>query len=237
VLQNGADTDFRWGLVATDSAISKPRYSALQKGSDGALEFCIDPNEPLFLVVTATPSVQKQIVWDQLYNTVYRYPWMVELSGAWPDGFKNGALDACASGSRHSNGNGCVVGNLPASVYVGPYAQVLGGNVSGTARIEDHAVVLNGTTVSGGTVTGLSVLMNGFGVSGSATAAATFYPLGFYEGGQSISGTAKLIGDIEMRGQGFSKSSGTYFGFVDSGSAAANNTTDVTAPPPYAWRP
>jgi hypothetical protein len=161
----------------------------------------------------------------------------VELTNAWPNGFKNGALDACASGTRHANGNGCVVGNVPASVYVGPYAQVLGGSVSGSARIEDHAVVLNGTTVSGGTVTGLSVLMNGFSVSGTATAASTFYPLGFYEGGQSISGDAKLVGDIEYRGQGFSKSSGTYFGFVDPSSNAAGNTADVTQPKPYPWRP
>ncbi len=235
--QSGADADFRWGLVATDSAIAKPRYSAMQKGTDGALEFCIDPSEPLFLVVTATPAVQKQIVWDQLYNTVYRYPWMIEVAGAWPNGFKNGQLDACASGSRHSNGNGCVVGNVPASVYVGPYAQVLGGALSGNARIEDHAVVMNGTTVSGGTVTGLSVLMNGFSVSGSATAGATFYPLGFYEGGQSISGSAKLLGDIEYRGQGVNKSSGTYFGLVEGATSAAGSATDVTQAPPCVWRP
>ena len=237
VAQSGADSDYRWGLVATDSGITTPRYSALQSGTDGKLEFCVKAGEALFLVVTATPSVQKQIVWDQAYNTIYRYPWLVELSGAWPDGFKNGALDACASGSRHSNGNGCVVGTLPASVYVGPYAQVLGGTVSGTARIEDHAVVTSGTTVSGGTVGGLSVLMNGFSVGGSAKAASTFYPLGFYEGGQALSGTAQLIGDIEYRGQGLNKSSGTYFGFVDSTIDGAKSTTDLTAAPPYTWRP
>lgn len=237
VTQTGADSDWRWGLVATDSGITTPRYSALQKGSDGALEFCVKAGEALFLVVTATPSVQKQIVWDQLYNTVYRYPWMVSLTGAWPNGFKNGALDACASGSRHSNGNGCVSGSVPASVYVGPYAQVLGGTVSGSARIEDHAVVLSGTTVSGGTVTGLSVLMNGFNVSGTAKAASTFYPLGFYEGGQGLSGSAQLIGDLEYRGQGLNKSSGTYYGFVDSSTSAASNTTDVSPAAPFTWRP
>lgn len=237
VIQSNHNSDFRWGLVATDSSITTPRYSALQKGTDGSLDFCITPGEALFLVVTATPSVQKQIVWDQAYNTVPRYPWMIELTNAWPNGFKNGALDACASGSRHSNGNGCVVGSVPTSVYVGPYAQVLGGSVSGTARIEDHAVVLSGTTVSGGTVTGLSVLSNGFKVSGSARAASSFYPLGFFEGSQSISGTAQLVGDIEYRGQGATKSSGTYFGFVDSSTAAATNTTDATLAGPYTWRP
>jgi hypothetical protein len=74
-------------------------------------------------------------------------------------------------------------------------------------------------------------------VSGSARVASTFYPLGFYEGQQAVSGTAQLIGDLEYRGVGLNKSSGTYFGFVDSSTPAASNTTDVTLAPPYAWRP
>jgi hypothetical protein len=235
VTQSGADSDFRWGLVATDSAVTTPRYSGLQKGTDGQLNFCVKSGEALFLVVVATPSVQKQIVWDQMYNTIYRYPWMVGLSGAWPEGFQGGAQDACVQGTRHSNGGGCVVGNVPTTAYVGPYAAVVGGTVSGSARIEDHAVVTAGT-VSGGTVSGLSVLMNGFSVSGSAKVATTFYPLGFFEGGQAASGTASVIGDVEYRGQGLNKSSGTYYGFVDS-STASMSGSDVTVAPPYAWRP
>lgn len=97
--------------------------------------------------------------------------------------------------------------------------------------------MLSGTTVSGGTVTGLSVLMNGFNVRGAAKAASTFYPLGFYEGGQGLSGSAQLIGDLEYRGQGLNKSSGTYFGFVDTSSNAAANTTDVSPAAPFTWRP
>ena len=236
VTQSGADSDWRWALVATDSGITTPRYSAMQKGSDGSLTFCVNPGEALFLVVMGTPSVQKQIVWDQLYNTIYRYPWMVQLSGAWPDGFKGGMQDACAQGTRHANGGGCVVGTVPDSVYVGPYAAVTGGTVSGNARIDDHAVVTAGT-VSGGTVAGLSVLMNGFSVSGTAKVATTFMPLGFFEGAQSASGTAQVIGDVEYRGQGFSETSGTYYGFVDSTIQAATSTTDVTIAAPYAWRP
>ena len=236
VTQTGADSDWRWALVATDSAITTPRYSALQKGADGSLTFCVNAGEALFLVVMATPSVQKQIVWDQLYDTIYRYPWMVQLSNAWPDGFKGGMQDACEKGTRFSNGGGCVVGTVPTTVYVGPYAAVLGGTVSGTARIDDHAVVTAGT-VSGGTVTGLSILSNGFSVSGSAKVATTFMPLGFFEAAQSVAGTAQLIGDVEYRGQGFSETSGSYYGFVDSTIKPATNTSDVTTPAPYAWRP
>ena len=233
VTQAGADSDWRWGLVATDSAIATPRYSALSRGADGQLTFCLQPGESLFLVVTATPSVQKQIVWDQAYSTIVRYPWTVQLAGAWPEGFRDGAQAPCAQGTRHPNGGGCVVGSVPSSVFVGPFAQVLGGSVTGSARIDDHAVVVSGT-VSGGTVTGLSILTNGFSVSGSARAAATFYPLGFFERSQALSGSAALVGDVEYRGQGLNKTSGTYQGFVDATTAAANN---VTVAPPYRFRP
>jgi len=157
--QAGSDADFRWGLVATDAQFVSPRYSALQKGLDGELSFRVKAGEPLFLVVAATPKVFKSIVWDQDYNTIWRYPYMIELANAWPQGFQNGQRDACPSGTtRHDNGGGCAPSTTPASVYVGPYATILpGGQASGTARVEDQAIVVNGS-VGGGTVGGLSVV-------------------------------------------------------------------------------
>ncbi len=235
VVQSGANSDWRWGLVATNSALTTARYSPLQKGSDGELTFCISPGELVWLVVTGTPSVQQQIYWDQPYASIYRYPYMVELTNAWPDGFQNGAPAACPSGTeRHENGGGCAPANLATSVYVGPHAQVLGGTVSGTARIEDEAVILNGATVTGGVVGGLSVLSR-FTVKDSAQVRATFYPPGFFESGQGLSGTAQLLGDIEYRGQGTNKTSGSYSGFVDAGTAS-RSINEVTVAPPYAWR-
>ena len=126
----------------------------------------------------------QKIIWDQPYPSIYRFPYMVQLGGAWPEGFRNGQPDACPSGTqRHSNGGGCAPASLPASVYVGPYAQVLGGTVSGSARIEDQAMIVNGATVSGGTVGALSVLYR-FNVSGSAIVQTSFYPPGFFERGK-----------------------------------------------------
>jgi hypothetical protein len=245
VLQGGANTDFRWGLVATDPGIAIPRYSALQKGSDGALTFCVNAGEPLFLVVVATPSVQQTIVWDQAYPTIYRYPFMVELDNAWPEGYEGGTRAACPSGlTRVTNGGGCGPSGLPSSVYVGPFATVLSGaTVTGNARIEDHATLVHGA-VSGGSVGALTLVgsttgpynANSFNISGSARAQTTFYPLGFFEPGQSISGSARLFGDVEFRGQGFSQAGGSYYGFVDN-TIASETIGDVTTPPPYAWRP
>ena len=82
--------DWRWGLVATDAGITTARYSALQKGSDGQLSFCVNAGESLWLVVSATPSTQQKLSWDQSYSTVPRYPYMIELDDAWPDGFQGG---------------------------------------------------------------------------------------------------------------------------------------------------
>jgi hypothetical protein len=243
VVQSAANPDFRWGLVATDSGIATPRYSQIQKGTDGALTFCVNPNESLFLVVVATPSVQQHIVWDQLYNTIYRYPYMIQLANAWPDGWQGGTQAACPSGLvRAANGGGCGPSGLASTVFVGPYATVLStATVRGNAHIQDHATIVKGT-VSGGTVGALSLVgltttpANGFNISGSATVKTAFMLLGFFESGQSLSGSASLIGDIEFRGVGFTETAGTFYGFVDNTIAAATNTTDVTMAGPYTWR-
>ena len=238
VNQAGSDPDFRWGLVATNAAFTSARYSAMKSGLDGAVTFKVVSGEPLFLVVTATPSKFQSIVWDKEYNSIWRYPYMIELANAWPAGFQNGAKDACPSGTqRHSNGGGCAPSSTPTTVYVGPYATVLsGGKVSGSARIEDQAIVVNGT-VTGGTVGALSVL-DGFNVSGTATVRTTFYPLGSFDGGnQSASGTATVYGDVELRGAGTNISSGLHSGFIEASTAAVANTADVTVKGPYTWRP
>jgi hypothetical protein len=182
----------------------------------------------------ATPTAYKKIIWDQPYPSIYRYPYMVQLAGAWPEGFVGGQPGACEVGERHENGGGCAPANLPQSVFVGPFAQVLGGNVSGNARIEDHAIVMNGATVSGGTVAALT-LLNRFSVSGNARVQATFYPPGFFEGGQGLSGTARLYGDVEYRGQGTNRNAGEFFGLVDA-ATASRPINDVTLAPPYTWR-
>jgi len=230
VTQPGANSDWRWGLVATDSDITSARYGTLQSGSDGASSLCVDAEELVWLVVAATPSVQQKIVWDQAYGTIYRYPYLVQIEGAWPEGYRDAKLPDCPSGTmRIANGGGCGPEGLASNVYVGPYAKVLGGNITGDARIEDHATILGGT-ISGGTVGALSV-MSRFTVSDSAQVLTTFYPVDFFEG-RSASGTAVLYGDVELRAD---RSSGTCSGFVD-GSTCIVPQAEVTLAPPYSWR-
>jgi hypothetical protein len=243
--QAGSDADFRWALVATDPQFSVARYSALQKGLSADLTFKVNAGEPLFMVVMATPSVFKTVVWDQDYATIWRYPYMIEVANAWPQGFQNGQRDACPAGtSRHANGGGCSPASTPATVYVGPYATILpGGQVTGTARIEDEAIIANGV-VSGGTVGGLTVVgeigspwgNNTFTVAGSAQVRTTFYPLGFFEAAQGASGSLNLIGDVEYRGAGLNLAAGARSGFVDA-TSTVGSTADINKRTPLTWRP
>lgn len=239
--QAGSDAGFRWGLVATNADFTSARYSALQQGLDGDLTFKVNAGEPLFLVVAATPSAFQTITWDQDYNTIWRYPYMVELGNAWPQGFQNGQRDACPNGTvRHANGGGCAPSGTAASVYVGPYATVLpGAQVSGNARIEDQAFIVKGN-VSGGTVGGLSVIGtfegDSFNVSGSAQVRTSFYPLGFFGAEQGASGTLNLYGDVEYSGDGLNLSAGDRSGFVDANSTVGS-ATDINKKTGWAWRP
>ncbi len=188
----------------------------------------------------ATPTVFQSIVWDQAYETLWRYPYMIELANAWPQGFQNGQRDACTPGTvRHANGGGCAPATTPTTVYVGPYATIFPrSQVTGNARIEDHAKVWN-ATVTGGTVGGLSVIgsqYNGFTVSGSAQVRTAFYPLGFYESGQGASGTLDLHGDVEYRGPGLNLGTGVRSGFVSSDSTVGS-ATDINLRKAPIWRP
>lgn len=249
VTQSGANSGWRWGLVSANSSMTQARYTELQRGSDGELSMCITPGEKVFLVVVATPTQYQKITWDnpgdgQAYNSIYRYPYMLELEGAWPQGFKGGQRDACPAGTqRHSNGDGCAPAGTPASVYVGPYAKILGGSVTGSTRIEDQATIVNGS-VSGGRVGALTLLgvtanphhgASSFSVSGSANVLDVFYPLGWFGSGQSVSGTATLLGDLEFIAG--SKSANTFYGFVPDDWNGVSSAPELTLAPPYSWRP
>jgi hypothetical protein len=243
------DSDWRWGLVATDASGSKPRYSPLQRGSDGEVRFCIGESDAqLYLVVTATPQTVQKIIWDQMYYSIYRYPWMIEVSGAAPSGHQPDAPPPAAGAQRWENGGGWVASaaTVAPTAYVGPDAQVLGGTVSDGARIEDNAVILNGTIGGNSVVKALSVIAGGLDVSGKAVVATVFQAPGTFERGQKVSGTGQIVGDIELRGANIDISKGVYYGMLDSTAVSATNPSqgadrtapvvEVTAPPPYVWR-
>ena len=144
-------SDWRWGLVAV-TASGTPRYSRLQRGASASLTFALEKNEvAVWLVVLAAPSTHHSIFWDQMYYTLYRYPWSVEIRGGKPEGSGPAAPQTGRVGKLHANGGGWVddSARVDPSVYVAPGAMVLErAVVSGQARIEDFALVTADARVS-----------------------------------------------------------------------------------------
>lgn len=240
------DSDWRWGVVAID-ATGHSRTSPLVGGPDGEMIFPLKAGDKaVYMVVVGTPSKLQKIQWDQAYYSIYRYPWMVQLTGAQPQGFEVGAPDPVAGGHRHSNGGGWVAAgaHVDATAWVGPYARVLGGSVKGHARIEDHAIVIKGTVQDNAVVGAMSVIDAGVVVRDNAVVATIFKGPGAFEPGTVIGGAAQVRGDAEVRG-GPTLTRGVYYGFIDADSAkdpkqGADLTApvpEVTAKPAYIWRP
>ncbi|HXU65490.1 MAG TPA: sugar-binding protein, partial [Polyangia bacterium] len=175
--------------------------------------------------------------WDQLYPSIIRYPYMIQVANAQPDGYQPSAPNPSSTGSRWSNGGGWVASGatVASGAYVGPMAAVLSGTVGATAKIDGHAVIVGGT-VSSGTVTGLSIVGSGMTVSGGTENVSWPYAPGWFERPQSISGTAQLLGDIEYRGANQTETSGSYCGFVDNTISSNCTGADATVAPPYTWR-
>jgi Family of unknown function (DUF6055) len=235
---------WRWGVVAIGSN-GRARYSALQRGSDGAVTFpLVTGDRSVWLVVMATPTQMHNIRWDQPYYTIYRYPWMVQLAGAMPLGFQPNAQPPVAGGHQHPNGGGWVAGNaiVDSTAFVGPFARVLGGAVRGNARIEDHAVVVSGEVRDNAVVSALTLVTANTVVSNQARAATVFMGLGAFERNIVLSGTAQNIGDVEQRGVSMNR--GVFYGFIDPpavndprrGASLTAPVREVTAPPVYRWR-
>jgi hypothetical protein len=139
-------SDWRWGLVAVDGK-GAPRYSALQRGAAARLTFPLKSGEDqVWLVVVATPTEYHRIQWDQMYYTIYRYPWTAEILGGTPRGSAPGPLEKTAGrqGGPHRNGGGWVdaTAKVAPTAFVGPAAMVLDqAQVSGAARVEDQAII------------------------------------------------------------------------------------------------
>ncbi|MCL2269058.1 MAG: DUF6055 domain-containing protein [Chitinispirillia bacterium] len=245
-LKDDPGSDWRYGLVAVTgdaasaSAGVTARYSDIKRASDGNPDVTVemaDGETQLYLVVAATPAVNHQIKWGQYYYTIYRFPYMVEITGAKPEGFQPVPNPA---GGPHANGGGFVASaaTVAASAYVGPKARVTGGTVSGNARIEGRAVVRGGTVsgnavvkdyalIAGGTVTGSAIVSDGAVVwEGQVSENARVYGSSFvYGSGTAVSGNAQvggvswhsagtLSGTAQMLGDGrgtLSASSGIYF--------------------------
>ncbi len=159
-------SDWRWGLVAVDDN-GNARYGELQRGAASKSSITLRENEnQLWLVVVATPGEYHRILWDQMYYSIYRYPWTIAIRGGHPRGSKlEPAINSSArKGAPHPNGGGWVDASaqVEPSAYVGPAAVVLDrAQVTGKARIKDQAVVSGNALVSDNAIVSGRALVTG----------------------------------------------------------------------------
>jgi carbonic anhydrase/acetyltransferase-like protein (isoleucine patch superfamily) len=274
-LPDDPGSDWRYGLVAvtgnaqaTDGTVSA-RYSPIMRASDGNPDISIamqSGETQLYLVVAATPTIHHKISWDQFYYTIYRFPYMLEIIGAKPEGFQ---AQSTTEGARHTNGGGFVAStaNVASTVYVGPNARVLGpARVEGNARIEGRAVVKGDARVSGSAVVRDYALVEGgqvydraviyeganvfrgqvygdakiHGAAVIVNSDAKIYGNAEVGGVVLIDAATNLSGTAKLLGDGevynITASSGVYYGLIDAG-AIGNSQNDLGSVPVEVTKP
>ncbi len=157
-----ADSSWRWSVVVTDSR-QQARYYPIQRGASGRMQVTLeDGDSDVWLMVMATPHTIKQIFWDQIYYSVYRYPWKVKLQGVKPAPWQR--VESGTSGAAHSNGGGFVAfsASVSPSVFVGPNAKVLeNAQIMDNSRIEDYAIVAGHAQIQNDSIIKGHALVNG----------------------------------------------------------------------------
>jgi hypothetical protein len=263
-------SDWRYGLVAvrgdaqrasqTAAANVTARYSELMRASDGNPNVSIqmqNTDNQLYLVVAATPNTYHYVN-NQAYHQLYRFPYMVEINGAKPEGFQ---AVTNPNGAPHSNGGGFVASTatVDATAYVGPNARVLGTSqvrnnacVEGraivqNAQVRDRAVVKDYAYVVGGQIYGDAVVSDGanifngqiydnakvYGAANITHASSRIYgnaEVGGITYWEGTSINANLSGTAKIYGDAHVTATISKTGGVYTGSVSATNNTTASIP-------
>jgi len=142
---------WRYGFVAADVNGLVTRYSDTFSDDDAEIAFSLVAGESkMYLVVMGAPDMittdTEHDTWHG-YPKKYRFPYELTISGGYPEGFQGAAefrKQLKINGHLHSNGGGWVdnTASVASSVFVGPYAMVLGySNLTGNVVLVNTAVV------------------------------------------------------------------------------------------------
>lgn len=170
-------TGWRYGFVATQTNGVGSRYSDIYADTSREIAFALQPQETaMYLVIMGAPDT---ITTNNTNDTWYgypkhfRFPYELIISGGVPEGYQSASMfrsQLKTNGTTHPNGGGWVANGATVanSVYVGPYAMVLGNaNVSGNVRIADHAIIQD-ATLSGQAIVQDNAVVVGGDLSGNA---------------------------------------------------------------------
>ncbi len=215
----------RYGFVAINYE-GVPRYSELYTEQDNIVQFSLQSNDSaVFMVVTGAPKQHHNYAWEVGYPKNYRYPYVVQFTGAVPAGHKPGynSLKEEYQGAPHPNGGGWVASTaqVAESAYVGPNAQVLGtAVVSGNARIEGYAIVTDNSRVRDNAVVKDHVIVYANSLlSGNAKVEKTarLYNARVYE--QAVVTGSALIGEFTLSDNAVAKDLAILWNGTLSGTA------------------
>jgi len=229
----GSNWHYGFAVVDTSSATPTFRYVGPFSGAMGTMSVTPKATEQVFMVVSATPTNRHLIIWDQFYYTIYRYPWMVQVDGAKPEGAQATAFATTGiAGKVWANGGGFVANSatVASTVYVGPLARVLGSaNVSGSVQILGRGTVKDNAMVSGSAiitdtaiVAGSAVVKDNAKISGHA-----YLNTGTISGYGQVKGWATVT--TNQNAQGLTVSGNAVLGGValPFGSANLSGTAQV----------
>jgi len=214
----GSNWHYGFAVVDTSSSTPKFRYVGPFSGTSGTMSVQPTATEQVFLVVSATPTNRHLLIWDQFYYTIYRYPWMVQVDGAKPEGAQPSAYSTTGiAGKTWSNGGGFVANTatVASTVTVGPLARVLGSaKVSGSAQILGRATVKGSAQISGNAIVTDTAIVTGSAiVSEYATISGHAYlNTGTISGSAQVKGWATIT--TNQNAQGITVSGSAILGGV-----------------------
>ncbi|WP_308990443.1 DUF6055 domain-containing protein [Mariniflexile litorale] len=170
-IEANSHAGWRYGFVSSDGKTT--RYGEMYDENELEIEYQMLSNETeLYFVVMGAPkdSITTNTTTDTWkgYPKHFHFPYELNILGGVPEGYQeasNFRKQLKKNGTTHSNGGGWVENSalVADSVYVGPYAMVLGNSkITGHVRIEeralvkdaiisDHVIVTDNAFIKGGT--------------------------------------------------------------------------------------
>ncbi len=179
-------TGWRYGFVAVKSNGLVSRYGDTYSADSAMVQFSLGSGETqLYFVVMGAPkdgitTNTTNDTWKG-YPKKFRFPYDLYINGGVPEGYQTSAnfrKQLKKNGHLHSNGGGFVQNSatVASTVYVGPYAMVLGNsNLSGTVRVDNTALVQNSTLSGSAVVQDNAFVIDGSNVSANATVKGQSY--------------------------------------------------------------
>ncbi|NLY11117.1 MAG: hypothetical protein GX020_05460 [Firmicutes bacterium] len=220
LVEEGAD--WRATIVVVDKD-GWPRYSRMWNNGICSMEIQ-EGDKEFYLTVAATPSIYRQVVVNQGFRSIVKYPYEVKFSGATPATYHPDHLTVGhlfgLMGDPHPNGGGFVSrsAKVDETVYVGPNAVVFGAaRITGNARIEDYAVVMDFARVGGNAIiAGNAVVRDSVRVEGNAVVRDALV-----RGQVTVNESARILDGMLVEGSGFITGNATL-----KGRGSVNTTVD-----------